>query len=49
MDDFEVNCYIRIIEYLEKELYSRREITILVSKSLLTLMKLMREGKNKEA
>ncbi len=48
MDDFDINCYIKIVEYLESGPYSRREITILVSKTLLTLMKLTKERKSKE-
>ena len=48
MENLDVNCYLKIIEYFESGYYNCKEIIILVCKILLKLMKLLESGIDKE-
>ncbi len=48
MDHFDVNCYMKIIEYIESRSLNRKSIIISVSQILLKLMKILDTKEDRE-
>jgi len=46
-EELELDCYLRIIEYFQKEKVSKQETEIWKSQSIIELMKLLDKAKNK--